>query len=631
MVRQCSKDTRQSVAKEKIVSHFSFLLRGWYHVLRDTSDSCAVWETKGGRRTENFLSRSGFSCDGVTRMLPALAAWTAGQENPGVFPIAAGEGVDLREIILRAVTAGTDPTHRDFWGWPSPSTLDQRQIEASNVALTLWLARDWFFDACDARTIQNVANWCAAGSEFLALYNNRAMFAALNHACCLVLSDHGMRGNFEDLAKLLRFSNQFLTSDGWMWDYDGGGMDYYNFWTNGSHHALILAIHGQHTPEEITPGIAAFEKRLTDLPQLIDRKGRNILFGRSLPYRWAIMSGAVAAQFYGSTALDPAVVRSLLEAQLDFWKAAGAMDENGVLRATLTTNGGPAVLSDYINCGHPYWCMQAFLCLGLSEDHPFWTAPTSDGPAPSGTIHRPEVGIILQSLDQHREVRLYHAADLDHPRNALYQKFVYSSAFPCNCLFDAGCTWDQTITLSDNQLTLRLDEANSAVPSSKELLGCEESRLQFRTEYRVGDELFAWVETTLTILSDGYETRHVVRYSQEETPVPWRGFEWVEGGFVLGSDIPDDFRDDVSENALCVRLESGSAQAESRGLAGWQSLNVVKTPLSPSGEVANLCHRYSIHANLFAPADPEVSVLQAFHSARDGAHSAKDRPAFGQD
>lgn len=605
----------------KIQSHFSILLRGWVGVLRDTSDSCAVWETETGRKTDNFLSASGLACDGVTRMLPALAAWTAGKDNPSTVLVEGGQDIDPREIILRAVTAGTNPEHRDFWGWASASNLDQRQIEASNVALTLWLARDWFFEACGDRTRKNASEWLAAANVFDRFYNNRAMFSALTHACCLALSDHGMHGSFEDLTKRLRFSNRFISSDGWMWDYEGGGMDYYNFWTNGSHHALVRAILGERAPSESVAGIEALEMRLTDLPRLIDRKGRNILFGRSLAYRWAILGGAVAGQFYDSTAIDPAVVRTLLEAQLDFWSSVGAIDERGVLRGTLTAHGGHGVLSDYINCGHPYWCMQAFLCLGLSGDHAFWNAAVSQDPGLPEIVCRPEIGLILQSVDEGDEVRLYQSANLDHPRNALYQKFVYSSAFPCNCLFDSGCAWDETITLSDNQLTLRKGDGCLIAPSAKELLACEENTLKFRTAYRAGNEWFASVETTLTILPEGYETCHAIVYSQDNAPTSAATFEWVEGGFVLGAEDPTELQESRSKTGLSVFLKSGSGRAEVTGHAGWVSIEVVRTPIPPSGDVANLCYGHSMHANLVASADPRISTLQAHHSAREFTES----------
>ena len=68
--------------RQSFVSQFRRILTGWYRVLLQTSPSGAVWETPHGVRLENFVSKSGKQCDGVTRTLPALAAWCAQPENP---------------------------------------------------------------------------------------------------------------------------------------------------------------------------------------------------------------------------------------------------------------------------------------------------------------------------------------------------------------------------------------------------------------------------------------------------------------------------------------------------------------------------------------------------------------------
>src|ERR1051325_8701093 len=98
-----------------IVDRFRDILTGWHRCLRETSQSCAVWETPHGIHTRNFLSASGKQVDGVTRMLPALAAWVCQRDNPPEITLGDGTVVRPLQILRDALVHGTDPRHADFW------------------------------------------------------------------------------------------------------------------------------------------------------------------------------------------------------------------------------------------------------------------------------------------------------------------------------------------------------------------------------------------------------------------------------------------------------------------------------------------------------------------------------------
>ena len=58
-----------------IETYFLDLVRGYAVNTARTSDTYAVVEYPAATVTKNFLAKSGLSATGVTRMLPALAAW----------------------------------------------------------------------------------------------------------------------------------------------------------------------------------------------------------------------------------------------------------------------------------------------------------------------------------------------------------------------------------------------------------------------------------------------------------------------------------------------------------------------------------------------------------------------------
>ena len=71
---------------------FSEIVRGYVANLAKTSDSFACVEFPGATVTKSFLTKSGKSVTGVSRMMPALAAWIVAGRQPSVL-------VDRRQEI----------------------------------------------------------------------------------------------------------------------------------------------------------------------------------------------------------------------------------------------------------------------------------------------------------------------------------------------------------------------------------------------------------------------------------------------------------------------------------------------------------------------------------------------------
>jgi hypothetical protein len=228
---------------------FGKIFNGWYGTLKETSASHAVWETVHGIKTRSFLSRSGKQCDGVTRMLPALAAWAAQADNPPDIRLAGGELVNARHQLREIFVNAMNPEHPDFWDLPPELDWNQRQVEASIVAWSLWLSRDWLLAALSPSEIANIQQWLAANTVFTDHFNNWSLFTAVNHAARLALADRGFSGDLEALRRDLIPGEDVVLGDGWLWDARYRGIDYYNFWVWGSHHCYLKAM----LPQTATP------------------------------------------------------------------------------------------------------------------------------------------------------------------------------------------------------------------------------------------------------------------------------------------------------------------------------------------------------------------------------------------
>ena len=88
-------------------------------------------------------SRHGAIADGMegfARMAPMWGAWVS-SGRPAVLTLPGGQIVDLRELFRRGILSGTQPNSPGYWG-SIPYFDNQRIVEASDIALSLWLFRD---------------------------------------------------------------------------------------------------------------------------------------------------------------------------------------------------------------------------------------------------------------------------------------------------------------------------------------------------------------------------------------------------------------------------------------------------------------------------------------------------------
>ena len=214
------------------------------------SDTFAVCDYPGGTFTENFLAASGSTCDSVTRMLPALAARIISPEGGAVVKVD-GVDYDLSEVMLKALANGTDPAGKDFWRYPG-NRQNQRQVESSIVAWSLWLARDKIMDRFTPYQRSNIQEWLASCTVVPTRGNNWALFSAVNHAARIALSEKWSEfsGDEAYLRQDLEAIDGMYRANGWYSDTaEGNAYDYYNFWVFASHCLYLDAMVGQRFPD----------------------------------------------------------------------------------------------------------------------------------------------------------------------------------------------------------------------------------------------------------------------------------------------------------------------------------------------------------------------------------------------
>ena len=412
------------------------ILQGFVRNARATSDTFAVCDYRNGTHLENFVTAGGKTCDSVTRILPALAAAVSTPEARKSVEV---EGVEYRleDILHSALSHGTDPRDKDFWRYASPGHSDQRQVESSIVAFSLWLAGDRLLDRFTPQERKNIQDWLASCTKIEVRRNNWALFTAVNHAARLALAERWpeFSGDESFFRADLESIDRMYAGDGWYHDsLEGAEYDYYNFWVFASHTLYWDMLVGERFPDLREKFRNRLKQFLETVPYLFGANGSHILYGRSLIYRWATLTPLVLSYRLGLWPLSTGLLRRICNTNLSFLWQAGAWDEeNGCLRESLTPHSSREICESYINNGHPYWGMQAFFTAGFPHDDPFWNAPEEPLPVETADFRKiiPAAGILLQGHKQSGQVEMWQARSSGHYPNKYYN-FSYSSHFPFN-------------------------------------------------------------------------------------------------------------------------------------------------------------------------------------------------------
>ncbi|MBI5282204.1 MAG: DUF2264 domain-containing protein [Candidatus Solibacter usitatus] len=504
---------------EQVRSLFVSIVEGYRRNALKTSPSLAVVEYPNATITKNFLTSSGLSATGVTRMLPALASWVAGGH---------GSDEDLR-LVRDALVNGCNPDHADFWQLSRPAASDQRQVESSIVAWSLWLLRDRLLPAMSAADRANIAAWLASCTRVPVRNNNWAWFTAVNSAVRLRLAERWPEFSADQAPMIedLTVLDSMATGDsGWYNDgFKGAAYDYYNSWVFASHFLYWNAVIGECLPGWRSRFAARLGRYLETAPYFFAGHGGHVLYGRSLIYRWGVLTPLILAYQQGLWPHSPGLLRHIVERNILWHASIGAFDQAaGKLRETFTPDGSPAIKESYIDGGHPYWGMQAFAFFTIPATDPFWTAPAEPLPVEKSdyAIALPEPGLLLAGTRSSGQVRLFNArsyrADL-HYRDK-YNKLVYSSHFPFAVSHEKG---KDTI---DNTLALR-NPATGVTATRGEITASSVEAEKIEIEYAI--ELGAVrvkVHTEVQFVGE-FESR---MHSLEAAGGPLEGLEVVEGG-----------------------------------------------------------------------------------------------------
>jgi hypothetical protein len=537
------------------------VLDGFLRNAARTSPSFAVCDFPDGTILKGSTGKSGKTYDSVTRMMPALAAWVAsGRAQP-----------DLLETLRLMYRNAFDPRHPDYWLPAEAGRSNQRQVESSVVAWSVWVLRDKLLPLLTARERANIQAWLASCTQQPVRRNNWAWFTAVNQAVRLNLAAKWPEFSgdkawmIEDLKAL---DGLAAPGDGWYSDSPGEPIyDYYNFWVFASHFLYWNKIAGREYPDWSAKFGGRLRQFLEKTPYFFGANGSHVLYGRSLIYRWGVLTPLVLAYEQGLWPHSPGLLRAIVRRNLDFHWGIGAFDEaRGKLRETYSTAGTHAICDSYVDNGHPYWGMQAYAFYLLPARDPFWAEQEEPLPVERGDfrVRFGALKMMLAGTKASGEVRWLQALTFrgGPEYRDKYTKFSYSSHFPFNLLKERDrIAGDAALYFRDPRTGV---VAARAGIKRGELIdnGVEIEWWTVLEKQRI--EVVSRIEVTA-----GVEKRtHAVT-----SPVEVEAFE---GSYPLGLDEGEHPVEKSGKGGVASQARRG--RIESRMLTGYKSVEAVEAP-----------------------------------------------------
>ncbi len=308
----------------------------------------------------------------------------------GLIPLHAGGG-DFAEfsMVPRALVAGTDPAHPEYWGeraWPC-----QANVEMAAIGMGLALTPELVWEPLTARERANLTRWLLVINRVDLPPNNWQFFRILvNHGLRAVGAEHDpavMESTFAQIEKM-------YVGGGWYTDHVGGPGDYYVPFALHYYGLVYARLAEEH--DATRAGI--FRERAAefaaDFIHWHAADGSMVPYGRSLTYRFSQAAFWSAAAFAGIETFSPAVMKGLVLRHLRWWFRQPIFTETGLLTVGYRYPN-LNIAEDYNAPGSPYWALKTFLVLALAEETPFWQAEEAVLPELEPVREIPEAAMIV--------------------------------------------------------------------------------------------------------------------------------------------------------------------------------------------------------------------------------------------
>ena len=352
------------------------------------------------------------------------------------------------DSYIKGLSIGVDPLSEWYWG--DVGDKDQRMVEMAALSLGFLLVPDLLWDPLDEDAKKNAERWFLSINEHSMPDNNWRFFRVLVNVAFHRLTGSG---HMDMVSSDLDFLESLYVDDGWY--RDAVPFDNYNPFAFHFYSLIYSVFMKDEDPERAE----RFRSRASLFAQqyvpFFAGDGSSVPYGRSLTYRFAVVSFFSACAFAGLEAVPWGVMKGMVLRNLRWWFSQPIFDRDGLL--TIGWAYPDLIMADrYNNPGSPYWAFKTYLILALSEDHPFWRSDEEALPAMEDPVYLKCPGAIIQHSAEDAVMLVSGQVpnvEINH-RAEKYLKFAYSAHYGfsvelgCFGFEETGC--DSMLYLSDD-------------------------------------------------------------------------------------------------------------------------------------------------------------------------------------
>ena len=458
----------------------------------------------------------------------------------GLVPFWTGGGSDpeFEELYRKGLEAGPDPTHPDYWH--TCRDYDQKFCEMAAIAFGMLFCPEKVWEPLSERGKDNLVEWlweinrnecCACNWQFFSIMTNVALYKA------------GRPYDKKRLQEGLDCIDAYYDAGGWYNDGNGGDKDYYNPFVMVTYGMVYARFMEKEDPERCRRYIEralAFGK---DYIYWFSEDGSAFAYGRSMTYRFAQAAYFSVCALCGVEVFPLPVLKGILARHLTHWLNLPIWDNADILSIGYAYPNLQMSESYNAPCS-PYCAMNAFMFLGLPEDHPFWAAECAPLPKLDERKYLEHAGMVIQrgkenvvALVPGRLVADGHSHTVEK-----YSKFAYSSKFGFSIM-------RSNVTLAE------------CAPDSMlafEAYGYFFVKDVIDPDFTVSDErlIFSWspikgihVKTTIEPTQTGH-----IRIHEITSDVECKAYDC---GFAVSTDDRKPYSRTENEDTSCVENEDG--------------------------------------------------------------------------
>jgi hypothetical protein len=339
-------------------------------------------------------SRDIDAIEGSARLLPLLAVLLHTDKQTSM-PVNSNKEVEISTAIKEAITHGTDPTSKDYWG--DIQDFDQRIAEAADIALSIHLSKKQVWNKLDEHAKSRILDWLNQCQNKKIVDNNWHLFKFL---ISLIVNKLDTKKPL--LNEHYQRVKDFHVGNGWFTDGEGDKFDYYNAWA--FHYTLFWINHidSSYDPEFISTACSNFCKTY----QYFFSSEGLPFFGRSACYRFAVPSPLIANYLMGDTSIPSGLVKRCFD---DIWQY---FIKNNSLKHGIPTQGyfktDYRFLDNYSGPASSLWGLRSLILLSMIPvDSTFWTLDHVDYPVEIGnfTVKIPEINLVIEGNNAQNEIK----------------------------------------------------------------------------------------------------------------------------------------------------------------------------------------------------------------------------------